>query len=123
MSKSEKNLIPKADAHTISADALPVSMSRMVEVTHVHVYHAPDAPSDINGFTFVLRDGEARYTIALREGVQDEGVEPMPATVIETGSPTYVDLMDARAETLGELTERMADIGPLLADLVADLKS
>lgn len=123
MSEQAKNVIPISDAQAVPADQLPLSMARMVEITHVHIYHAPGTPTDINGFTFVLRDGDAEYTVALREGVKGDGVEPVDATPIETGSPTYVDLMEARGESVDALITRMAGIGPLLADLVSDLKA
>lgn len=115
--------IPPSDLHATGLQSIAAAGRPAIEVTHVHIFHRPDDAKDVNGFTFVLRDGEKTYTLSLREGASGEGLEPVPATAYPTGGEAYLSLVASRDEAMDELLTRLSDVGPLLAELMSDMKS
>lgn len=113
--------LPPNDLHGQQLQSM--ATQRAVEVTHMHVFHAPNDPLDVNGFTFVIRDGEQTYTLSLREGSKADGLEPVEATPFQTGAEDYMKLVGEREEALATLMAHLGTVSPLMLELVDDFKA
>lgn len=101
--------------------ALPAPDTDAPEVIAVHLYHHPDNPDDLNGITFVMRSHGRSFTVAVREGVLDDGVESVPATPLQTGGAKYLELTQDRGELFATLVQEIGSLGPSLARLAESL--
>ena len=123
MTDQVPEVLSEPDHYLVAGQTISMAHVPVTEVTQMHIYHHPDNKADVNGFTFVVRDAEGSHTICLREGLNGNGIEPVPATPYETSGPEYTGLLESRGEQLEELQACIAKIGPLMRSLMADLKA
>ncbi len=109
-----KNTIPISDAAKIN----PL----VAEVIGFHLYHNPENEKEVNGFTYAVKLGGHHFTVAIREGLQEDGIEQTPAVALQTGSNTYKTLISGHHELLDSAQQHVIHATPAFLEILSNLK-